>query len=192
LQRYILSNGTDVMQQAGRHFPGLTIYGSFAAVDGYLVIAAQIDDAWNRLAKLVGGERLALDDRFRTIGARNSNREAAITIVEQWVRAQASRDDCISKLEAIGVACAPVQTASEVVGDGHLADRDMFIEQDHPTAGKVRLPGTPFSTSFHVEEPALPAPMLGQHNEQIAALLGYTADEIHKLRRTGVLRSGDQ
>jgi crotonobetainyl-CoA:carnitine CoA-transferase CaiB-like acyl-CoA transferase len=47
--------------QTGHDLPQATVYGVFAARDGNLVIAAQVDDAWKRLAKVVGGDALASD-----------------------------------------------------------------------------------------------------------------------------------
>ena len=59
IQCYTLSGGKDIPQQSGHDLPNSTLYGVFTAKDGYVVIAAQVDDAWKRLATLIGGEALA-------------------------------------------------------------------------------------------------------------------------------------
>lgn len=190
LQRYVMSNGSDVPEQADTQFPGLTIYGSFAAKDGYLVIAAQVDEAWAMLARLIGGDELSGDPRFRLARDRNRNREAAIKIVDEWVRSRPSRDSCIARLEAAGIACAPVQTAAEVLQDKHLDQRHMFVEQLQGELGRVRLPGTPFRASGYGGEESQPAPSRGQHNRAIAEALGYTSEDIDRLIDEGVLCDG--
>src|SRR6185312_7258369 len=55
VQRFTLSGGKEVPVQTGHDQPESTVYGVFSARDGYLVIAAQVDDAWQRLARLIGG-----------------------------------------------------------------------------------------------------------------------------------------
>ena len=72
VQSYFLSGGTDLPRQTGSGQPDSTVYGIFPAKDGNLVIAAQVDDAWRRLAMLVGGEALAADERFAKRVTRNA------------------------------------------------------------------------------------------------------------------------
>jgi crotonobetainyl-CoA:carnitine CoA-transferase CaiB-like acyl-CoA transferase len=63
VQRYTLSGGKEIPVQTGSMMPDSTIYGAFSAKDGNVVIAAQVDDAWKRLAFLIGGAALAADRR---------------------------------------------------------------------------------------------------------------------------------
>lgn len=185
VQRYTL-NG-DIPVQTGHDQPESTVYGTFTAADGYLVIAAQVDDAWVRLARLVGGDALALDKRFLDPVSRNANRTAALAYVQDWCLAQPSRAACIAALDAAQVPCAPVQTIDEVVADPQTVARGMVVEQDHPVLGRVRLPNLPFRFSDCDTSPRSPAPLMGQHNREVAASLGYAPDEIEALLRDGVL-----
>jgi crotonobetainyl-CoA:carnitine CoA-transferase CaiB-like acyl-CoA transferase len=63
----------------------------------------------------------------------------------------------------------------------------MVVEQDHPSAGKIKLPNLPFRFSDCDTSPSGPAPLLGQHNRDIARSLGYSAAEIDALVEEGVL-----
>ncbi|NIF75389.1 CoA transferase, partial [Burkholderia sp. Ap-962] len=95
--------------------------------------------------------------------------------------------DCLAALEAAGVPAAPVQRIDQVLADPHVAARGMLIEQEHPVLGTIRLPNVPFRFSGF-EPPAMRvAPMLGQHNREIAAELGYAAQEIDRMEGDGVL-----
>jgi crotonobetainyl-CoA:carnitine CoA-transferase CaiB-like acyl-CoA transferase len=63
----------------------------------------------------------------------------------------------------------------------------MIVEQEHPVLGRIRLPNLPFRFSESDTSPRSVAPLLGQHNREIAAKLGYTQPEIDAMVRDGVL-----
>jgi crotonobetainyl-CoA:carnitine CoA-transferase CaiB-like acyl-CoA transferase len=187
VQRYFLSGGVDLPQQTGSGQPESTVYGAFPAKDGNLVIAAQVDDAWNRLAKLIGGEALAADERFTKPAARNAHYAEAMEIVRAWTLAQPSRNACLEALDKAGVPCAPVQTIDEVVRDPQIQARGMLVEQEHPVLGKVTLPDLPFRFSDCDTTIRTPAPLLGEDNRRIAASLGFSEETIDEMARDGVL-----
>ena len=187
IQCYTMSGGRDIPVQTGNDVPDSTVYGAFTARDGYLVIAAQVDDAWKRLAKLIGGDALAADTRFHTQAGRNANREEALARVREWTMAQPSRQACIAALDAAGVPSAPVQRIDEVLADPQIQARGMIVEQDHPVLGRVRLPNLPFRFSDYDTSPRSVAPLMGQHNREIATKLGYSRADIDAMVRDGVL-----
>lgn len=186
VQRYTFSGGVDQPKQTGSHAPDSPIYGIFSAKDGAIAVAAQVDDAWARLAKLIGGAALAADARFATPAERAANYAQATRLVSEWTGARTVAD-CKAALDAAAVPCAPVQTIAQVLADPQVAARDMVIEQDHPVLGKVRLPNLPFRLSVGDTTPKRPAPLLGQHNREIAAELGRDAQEIEAMVADGVL-----
>jgi len=187
IQCFTLSNGEVIPQQVGYDLPDSTVYGVFPAKDGHLVIAAQVDDAWKRLARLIGGEALASDQRFHTAAGRNTHREEALRLIKTWTLAQPSVIASIAALEAIDVPCAPVQRIDEVLADPQIEARGMVLEQDHPTLGKIRLPNLPFRFSGHPPSKMGIAPRLGEHNAEVARALGYSDDDIAALAEDGVL-----
>ncbi|MCW7538521.1 CoA transferase [Aquabacterium sp. A7-Y] len=185
-QCYTLSGGKDVVQRSGHYLPQSTVYGVFPARDGCLVIAAQVDDIWKRLADLIGGERLASDARFGNAASRNAHAEEAVALVEAWTRNR-SVEECLAALDQAGVPGARVQNIEQALADPHIQSRGMLIEQDHPVLGRITLPNVPFKFS-DVEAQALGvAPLLGQHNREIASQLGYSSAEIGAMERDGVL-----
>jgi crotonobetainyl-CoA:carnitine CoA-transferase CaiB-like acyl-CoA transferase len=188
VQRYTMSGGTDLPRQTGTGQPDSPIYGVFTANDGYLVIAAQVDDAWMRLARLIGGEALAGDARFAQPAGRATNYAEATRIVEAWTRVRTVKE-CLAALDAAEVPCSAVQTIDQVLADPQIHARNMMIEQEHPVLGKVKLPNLPFRFSDCDTTPKMPAPLLGQHNRSIAASLGYSETDIAAMVRDGVLYS---
>ena len=188
VQCYTLSGGKDIPQQTGHDLPTSTLYGVFTASDGYVVIAAQVDDAWKRFAKLVGGEALAGDTRFHSSAGRNENRLEILSIVRSWV-AQRSVAECLRVLDEIDVPCAKVQNIEEVLNDPQIQARGMVVEQDHPVLGKVQLSNLPFHFSDCDTTIRTAAPLLGQHNREIAARLGYSQEQIEAMVKDGVLHA---
>jgi crotonobetainyl-CoA:carnitine CoA-transferase CaiB-like acyl-CoA transferase len=187
VQAYTMSGGTEIPQQVGHDLPDATVYGVFAARDGYLAIAAQVDEAWKRLARVIGGEDLARDARFHTSTSRNAHREEALARVRDWTMAQDSVKSCIAQLEAEQVPCAPVQRIDEVLRDPQIQARGMIMAQDHPLLGTVQLANLPFRFSDCNATPCGLAPFLGEHNSSIALDLGYSDKDIEALAQDGVL-----
>jgi crotonobetainyl-CoA:carnitine CoA-transferase CaiB-like acyl-CoA transferase len=186
VQRYYLSDGTDLPRQTGAGQPDSPIYGVFSGSDGYLVIAAQVDDAWKRLARLVGGDPLAGDARFAEPAGRAKNYLEATRIVEAWTSRHTVKE-CLAALDASGVPCSAVQTIDQVLADPQVHARNMVIEQEHRVLGKVKLPNLPFRFSDCDTTPKTPAPLLGEHNRIIAASLGYSEADIAAMTADGVL-----
>jgi CoA:oxalate CoA-transferase len=76
----------------------------------------------------------------------------------------------------------------QTLEDPHVKARGIIQEMEHPTAGKVRSPGFPVKMSKTPGTDRLPAPQLGQHNEEVLTqLLGYTKEQVADLRKAGVI-----
>ena len=188
VQCYTMSGGTELPVQTGHDLPQATVYGVFPARDGNVVIAAQVDDAWKRLAKLIGGDALAGDARFHTPDGRNANRSEVLGKVKAWTAARTVKE-CTAALDAADVPGAAVQNIDAVLADPQVHARNMIVEQEHPVLGKVRLANIPFKFSDCDVTPRSVAPLMGQHNREIAANLGFSAPEIDAMERDGVLHA---
>jgi crotonobetainyl-CoA:carnitine CoA-transferase CaiB-like acyl-CoA transferase len=192
VQCYTLSGGQEVPVQTGHDMPTSTLYGVFRAQDGDLVIAAQVDDAWKRFAALVeqrgGPAGFAADARFHTTAGRNAHRLDILAVVKPWVAAQRVAD-VLAMLDAIDVPGSKVQRIDEVLADPQIQARGMVLEQDHPVLGKIKLPNLPFHFSGCDTTITQVAPDLGQHNTEIAASVGFSAEQIAAMQQDGVLYS---
>ncbi|SAK64046.1 L-carnitine dehydratase/bile acid-inducible protein F [Caballeronia catudaia] len=181
-----------VPEQTGHDMPTSTLYGVFRAADGDLVIAAQVDDSWKRFAALIerhgGPAGFGADARFHNLNGRNTNREAILSVVKPWVAGR-SVAEVLSLLDSVDVPCAKVQRIDEVVADPQIIARGMVIEQEHPRFGKLRLPNLPFRFSDCDTSIREVGPDLGQHNEEVAQSLGFSAAEIDAMQTDGVLFS---
>jgi CoA:oxalate CoA-transferase len=101
---------------------------------------------------------------------------------------QMDRGEAIDFLVGAGVPAAPVYDVDEVVTDPQLEAREMFIDMDHPRAGRVRVPNFPVKFSRTPGIVSRAAPLLGEHNEEIlVGVLGLSQGEVQELVRKGVI-----
>lgn len=192
IQCFTLSGGRELPEQTGHDMPTSTLYGVFRAADGDLVIAAQVDDAWKKFAQMLeangGPVGFAADTRLHTSAGRNSHRLHILSVVKPWV-ARHTVAQLLAWCDAIDVPAAKVQRIDEVLADPQIQARGMLVEQDHPALGRIQLPNLPFRFSACDTTIREVAPELGEHNESIAASLGFSLEEIAEMQRDGVLFS---
>ncbi|NKC14488.1 MAG: CoA transferase [Gammaproteobacteria bacterium] len=187
VQCYTLSGGKEIPVQTGHDLPESTVYGVFPGTDGYLVITAQVDAAWRRLAYLIGGAELAGDERFHGPQGRNRHRLEILAKIRQWTMAQKSVDACLAALDKAAVPSAKVQRIDEVLADPQIKARGMLIEQEHPKLGTITMPNLPFHFSASPLAAPAVAPFIGQHNRAIAESVGFSEADIQSMIRDGVL-----
>ena len=95
---------------------------------------------------------------------------------EIWERAQQSR-----------VLSGPLNTMEDLHNDPIFHERGAFAEAAHPEAGTLRYPGRPFIMGATPWAIRRPAPLLGQHTDEILAELGFSESEIGSLREGGIV-----
>ncbi len=143
------------------------LFGIFKASDGYVYIAAEAAQT-DRLKKAVGRDL----ENQEELGAWTSGHTVK-HIIDTLVRAD--------------VPVAPIYQLDAMVDDPQVKARDMIVEINHPKAGSTRQPNFPLKFSA-VSTLLKPAPVLGQHNEEVLQdLLGYGAEEIKVLRQEGLI-----
>ena len=81
----------------------------------------------------------------------------------------------------------PLNTMEEMVNDAYFQERVAFAEIDHSEAGRLTYPGRPFIMSKSPWSIRRPAPLLGQHTEEVLVELGYTKADIARLREQNVV-----
>jgi crotonobetainyl-CoA:carnitine CoA-transferase CaiB-like acyl-CoA transferase len=80
-----------------------------------------------------------------------------------------------------------VPTTQEVLDSPQHKARGFFEEVDHPVMGRVTMPGAPFKMTETPWQQKTPAPLLGEHNEAIYGALGYSREDLTRLRETGII-----
>jgi crotonobetainyl-CoA:carnitine CoA-transferase CaiB-like acyl-CoA transferase len=171
----------------GNAHPSIVPYQPFASADGHFILAVGNDDQFGRLCRLLERPELARDDRFATNAARVDNRQALVALLKPEFARHASAY-WIDALEAVSVPCGPINTIDEVFENPQVRAREMVIERDHPTAGKVALVSSPIRLSESSVEPGAAPPLLGQHTAAVLQeLLGLDREDLQRLRDEGIL-----
>jgi crotonobetainyl-CoA:carnitine CoA-transferase CaiB-like acyl-CoA transferase len=156
-------------------------------VDRWVAIVCADDAEWARLARAMGRPELAEDPSFKTLAARKANEDQLEALVTAWTLPQRF-DDVARKLQAAGVAAAPCADNKYLCEvDQHVAQRNYWVELNHPEVGVQRHAGIPWRMSGTPTGVKAPAPCLGQHTDETLARLGYSREEVESLRRIGAL-----
>jgi formyl-CoA transferase len=179
--------GGKVPARWGNAHPNIVPYQNFQTADGYLVIGVASEVIWKRFCQAMGRRDLINDPRFADNSKRVENRGELIAILSETFL-QRRNDAWFKLLTDAEVPCAPVQTIDQVFQAAQVLQRDMLIEVDHPTAGKVRMAGIPVKFSETPATVRMPPPLLGEHNEQILKTwLGMSAASIDALKKEKVI-----
>ena len=179
--------GGKVPRRWGNAHPNIVPYQNFQTADGYLVIGVASEVIWKRFCEAVGQRDLINDPRFADNSKRVDNRSELIAILSKTFL-QRRNDAWFKLLTDAEVPCAPVQTIDQVFQAPQILQRDMLIEVDHPTAGKVRMAGIPVKFSVTPASVRMPPPLLGEHNDAILRTwLGMSAALIDELKREKVI-----
>ncbi|MEJ8853012.1 CoA transferase [Variovorax robiniae] len=177
-----------VPERIGNRYESCYPYDSFAARDGSVVIAAANDKLWRLVCGAIDQPALADDERFDT-NARRVQRHAEIKpLIEAWTR-ERGIDEIVEAMLAAGVPASPINTVDRLVDCPHIAGaREMFVDVEHPTAGKTKLTGAHIKLSATPARLRTAAPRLGEHNDSVfGGLLGLPPERLQALRSEGVI-----
>ncbi len=177
-----------VPTRIGNRYESTYPYDSFRGSDGSLVIGAGNDKLWVSLCKVMGRPELAGDPRYLHVADRVARHEELKEIVEEWTTKH-TVDEIFEMVDGAGIPCAPIYDIAQVANDPHIAgDREMFVDLEHPVAGKMKVTGAHIKLSGTPATVRTPSPALGQHNDEVLGeLLGYTEEEISALREEGAI-----
>ena len=162
-------------------------YQALACADGYITIGAANDRLFERLCSLLGHPEWSSDPEYANDTARVANRQALAERIEAVTKLR-PRAHWLALFEDHGVPCGPINSYADVFDDEQIAAREMVVETDHPTLGRLRTLGSPLKMSRTPPQPGRPAPLLGQHTDDVLREAGYAPADVAALRAAGVVR----
>jgi formyl-CoA transferase len=156
--------------------------------DKWVVIAANAENLWERLCKVMEREDLLTDPRFATHRARGENQDELDAIVADWAR-QRTATEIDQVLNEAGVVCGPVYSIADIFKDPQYAAREAIITMKDPEIGELRAPAVHPKLSATPGAAAWTGPWpMGAHNSEIyGGLLGLSDADIEGLRERGVV-----
>ena len=162
-------------------------YQAFKCADGYITIGAANDRNFTKVARVLGHHEWLTDERFSGNHQRVENREELARLIEAETAKQPLAH-WLSELENAGVPCGPILDYEAALTTPQAIAREMTVDVEHPTLGRLRTLGTPIKMSETPLNPKRRGPMLGEHTDEVLAQAGYSADEIEQLRYSGTVR----
>jgi crotonobetainyl-CoA:carnitine CoA-transferase CaiB-like acyl-CoA transferase len=169
------------------NFPRGRIYCFVCADTKPLVIhLSGHQEAWEGLLKAAGRMDLLEDARFATRKDRTERHWEIVRILQETFRTQ-PREHWLRRLDANDIPNAPISSIQEVFNDPQVKHMGIPKQIDHPKMGKSNLIGSPINLSGTPAQFFRPAPLLGEHTEEVLARLGYDGDAIKEFRASGVI-----
>jgi len=181
------ATGKNPVKMGSAH-PSIVPYQCFKDCKGrFFALAIGNDIHWKRFCKAIGREEWIDDEQYATNPSRVKNREKLIGELEKIFKCK-SREYWLKLFQKYLVPSAPVNEISEVLEDPQVIHRKMLLELEHPKIGRIKQLGSPLKFSLTPIEIKTPPPMLGQHTvEVLKNILGYSDDEIEKLKKEGII-----
>lgn len=184
--RYTLEGA--VPEPLGSSHPTITPFQGFEARDGKFVITPIGNDSlWVGFCKVLGREDLTNHELYKTNALRTKHRDTLIPIIASEMKKRDAAD-WIAALTAAGLPNSPINTIDQVVQDRNLLHRNMIVTVDQPRVGSVTMAGSPFRMSETPGTVHSPAPLLGEHTEEVlSGFLGYDDARIAELEAQGAV-----
>jgi 2-methylfumaryl-CoA isomerase len=193
----------EAQQGIRRERVGNALYGAFGqdfvAADGVRVMVVGLTaKQWSGLCKATGlqepierlARQLGLDldqegNRFRA-------REAIAALVGEWIGKRGIAE-IASAFDAHGVCWSRYQSVMQLVRDDPACStrNPLFSDIEQPGVGPCLTAGLPLEFSGFARQPPRPAPLLGQHTEEVLSrVLGLGSSEIGHLTDQGIIGHG--
>jgi formyl-CoA transferase len=167
--------------------PNIAPSNVYPTRDGPILVAANRDTVWRRLAALLGRPELADDERYATHGARGAHAEELDNLIGAWTSGQDS-GSLLALPHENGIPAGHTYRARDMLADPHYRARDAIIRMVHPDFGDFPMHNVFPKLSDTPGEVRTLGPALGQHNPEIyGTLLGLAPEEIAALAAAGTI-----
>jgi len=173
-------------RRADRKRASNPLRNSYQAKDGKWLAfnMAQSDRYWPDFCQAIGRGDLIDDPRFDSDEIREVNSAELISILDD-VFASKPRNEWHEIMSQRGIVGAPIQDYSDVASDPQVLANEYVTTVNHPSLGPLKEVGTPIHFSKMPVAARSPAPEYGQHTEEVLLDLGYTWEELSRLKEEG-------
>lgn len=179
--QYYLTAG-EIAESLGTEHASVVPSRGFKTKTINIVIDCNMQRIFDEFCSLAGIPEIARDPKFNTRDNRFANRKELYEILEDLFMTRTG-EEWLALLED-RIPIAPINTVDKALNDPQILSRNMVPEIDYGNGHKLKIIGNPIKMSEIEEEKFTPAPKLGENTEEILAkILGYSSEDIEKLRR---------
>jgi crotonobetainyl-CoA:carnitine CoA-transferase CaiB-like acyl-CoA transferase len=165
-------------------------YQAFEASDKWIVVGGANQKHWLRTLEVLGATELARDPRFATGADRMAHLKELEALLSAHFRTRPA-EYWLNALETVGVPCGPVNDMLQALADPQTIAREMVVEVEHSSLGRVKTLGLPIKFSQTPGKVRTGAPRYGEHTRAVLSAYGFRADEIAALREEGAIAAAD-
>lgn len=155
-------------------------YQAFQTSDGWINVGAANQSNWERFLGVIGAPDLNDDARFASNADRIRNLPALVEILNGYL-SQETTETWLDRMEKAALPAGPVNDILQMHADPQARARDMIVELDHPTAGRVETLGQPVKFSRTPGSVERASPLLGEHTREVLSELGFDSAKIDAL-----------
>ena len=176
-----------IRERTGAILPNVAPSNVYQTSDGMVLIAANQDTVFSRLAEAMGRPELAADPKYSTHGARGAHQAELDALVEQWTRTLTTRA-VLEAMDKFGVPAGLIYRAPDMLADPHFQAREAIVTIPHPDFGELRMQNVAPKLSETPGGVRSPSPSLGQHNDEVyLELLGLEPGRYEDLKSRRVV-----
>ncbi len=177
-----------IRERTGSILPRVAPSNVYPTADGSgILIAANQDTVFARLAAAMGRPELAGDPRFATHTARGDAQEELDALIAEWTGARPA-EEVLALMNDNGVPAGRIYRAPEMLEDAHFKAREAIVRVMHPQFGELAMQNVAPRLSETPGAVRHPGPELGAHTEEVlTGVLGYDAARVARLREAGVI-----
>lgn len=180
--------GNPAPQRLGSGLAGVVPYGAFPSSDSWVFVSAGNDGAWTRLCTALEAQDLLTDERFAGNVLRASHR-AEVTEALSAVTSRFASSDLLTRLEAAGVPCAPVNRVDEVLREPQVDAIGALRSLPRDDIADLTVVNPPYTFDGAYPRVAVPPPPLGADTVAVLTDLGYADHQIEKLVEAHVVET---
>ena len=174
-------------KRLGAAHPTLVPYQGFMCQDGkYINVAVGSERIWERFCGAMNLTHLWDDPKYATNGDRVNSRSKLVPMLQEIFLTRTVAD-WVADLQPASVPCGPINDIADVFADPQVLARNMLQEMPHPTLGAIKQTGLPIKFSQTPGGLDRHPPLLGEHNQEILAELGYSELEINEMVEKSVI-----
>jgi formyl-CoA transferase len=176
-----------IRERTGAILPNVAPSNVYRTRDGMVLIAANQDTVFTRLAEAMGEPGLATDPRYSSHGARGAHQAELDAHVDAWTRTLDTRE-VLALMDRHGVPAGLIYRAPEMLEDPHFAAREAIVTVPHPDFGELRMQNVAPKLSETPGSVRSPSPALGEHNDEVfRGLLGLDPARYEDLKSRKVV-----
>lgn len=174
-------------ERTGAVLPNIAPSNVYPTREGtWILIAANQDTVFARLAAAMGRPELATDERYATHGARGERQAELDEMIAEFTVTK-SADELEELLVEHAVPVGKIFRPVEMLADPHFAARGSITSVDHPVLGEVQMQNVFPRLSRTTGQVRWPGPELGQHTEEVLAEIGIDTTAVDQLRERGLV-----